>query len=326
MRVLVIGATGFIGYHVTRRFREKGYEVRVLHRKSSRLDQLSDLDVERVVGDVGDAASIEAAAKGCEALIHCAGRYPRLSFGRARQTAEAVHEMRGLLDAARRVGVRRVVYTSSLSTIGLARNGQAATETTPYDASMYDSTYWVVKRAMEIEALEATRRGIEVVVLCPTVVFGERDVKPTSGRIILDLARGRIPGFVEGRTNLVDVYDVAEAHVLAFEKGKSGERYIIAERNIALSEFIRLVSRMIGREPPCWQVPLWTMAAMSRASELWALLSFGRPRLPHMFVDFVRYGQFYNAAKSVRDLGLTYRPAVDGLRRSVEWFRSQRRI
>ncbi len=326
MRALVTGATGFIGYHVARRFRAAGHEVRVLHRKSSRLDQLQDLDAERVVGDTADAASVEAASKGCEVLVHCAGRYPMLSFGRERQVQEAVAEMRGLLDAAKRAGVRRVVYTSTLSTIGHATDGQAATEATPYDASKFDSTYCVVKRAMEMEALEAVKRGIEVVVLCPTGVFGERDVKPTSGRVILDLARGRIPGFVEGKTNLVDVADVAEAHLLAVEKGTSGERYIIAERNIAIGEFMRMVSRMIGCKPPRWQVPLWTMWAMSRASEWWARLTSGHPRIPHMFVDFVRYGQFYNAAKSVKELGLVYHPSEDGVRRSVEWFRSKKRI
>lgn len=326
MRALVTGATGFIGYHVAKRFRTAGHEVRVLHRKSSRLDQLADLDAERVVGDVGDAASVEAAAKGCEVLVHCAGRYPMLSFARARQVREAVAEMRGLLDAAKRAGVRRVVYTSTLSTIGQATDGQAATEATPYDASKIDSTYCVVKRAMELEALEAAKRGQEVIVLCPTGVFGERDVKPTSGRVILDMARGKVPGFVEGKTNLVDAADVAEAHLLAADKGKSGERYILGEKNISIGEFMRMVARMIGCDPPRWEVPIWSMAAVSRASEWWARLTGGHPRVPHMFVDFVRYGQFFNSAKSVKELGLVYHASEPALRRSVEWFRSKKRI
>lgn len=323
MRVLVLGATGFIGGQIARALVERGYAVRALRRPGSALRVLDGLPVELATGDLRDRNSLLAAMRGVEAVVHTAGYYPPNSLAPRRALRLAVAGMRAVLESARAAGVERVVYTSSLSTIGRAGAGRAlADERDFYLPGSAADPYFEAKWAMEAEAYRAVAAGQDVVVLCPTVVFGPGDVKPTTGTIILALARGLMPAYVEGQVNVVDVRDLAQAHVAALERGRSGQRYLLGGHNTTVGATIQVAAEILGVPPPRLRLPARAALLAGKLGEAALLALPNRPLLPlSEAIEMIRHGQHYDCGKAQRELGLTARPITETLRDSIEWFR-----
>jgi dihydroflavonol-4-reductase len=323
MCVLVLGATGFIGGQVARALIECGYAVRALRRHTSPLRTLEGLPVELATGDLRDRDSLLAAMRGVAAVVHAAGYYPPNSLAPRVARRLAVAGMRAVLECARTAGVGRVIYTSSLSSVGRPSGGRAlADERDFYLPGSIADPYFEAKWAMEAEAYRAVAAGQDVVVLCPTVVFGPGDVKPTTGMVILALARGLLRAYVEGDTNIVDVRDVAQAHVAALERGRSGERYILGGHNTTVGATMGMAADILGVAPPRVRLPARAALLAAKLGEAALLALPNRPFLPlSEAIEMVRHGQHYDCAKAQRELGLASRPIAETLRDSVAWFR-----
>jgi dihydroflavonol-4-reductase len=323
MRVLVLGATGFIGGQIARALVERGYTARAMRRSGSSTLGLEGLPVEFAYGDLRDRSALLAAMRGAEALFHVAGYYPHNSLAPRRALRRAVADMRQVLECARAADIEKVIYTSSLSTIGPPAPGRAlADERDCYLPGSVADPYFEAKWAMESELYRAAAAGQQVVALCPTVVFGPGDVKPTSGTILLMLARGLLPAYVEGRTNIVDVRDVAHAHVAALERGRAGERYILGDHNTTIGAALNLAAQLAGVPAPRARVPAILAQLAGKLGEVAALAIPGRPFLPiNETIEMIRHGRHYDCTKARRDLGLASRSLEATLGDSLAWFR-----
>jgi dihydroflavonol-4-reductase len=323
MHVLVLGATGFIGGQIAQVLVERGHTVRALRRATSSLVAIDDLMLEVVQGDLRDRASLLAAMQGVEAVFHAAGYYPPNSLTPRQSVRQAAAGMRAVLESARTAGVGRVVYTSSLSTIGPPADGRMlADERDAYLPGSVAAAYFEAKWAMEAEAYRAVAGGQDVVMICPTAVFGPGDVKPTSGTALLMLARGLMPAYIDGKINIVDGRDLAQAHLAALERGRSGERYIVGGHNTSVGEVMRVAARIVGVAPPRLRLPALAALLAGKLGEVAALALPNQPLLPFSeAIEMIRHGQHYDLSKARRELGLTTRPLEDTLRDTVAWFR-----
>lgn len=322
MKVLVLGATGFLGGAIARAALEAGHEVRAL-RRSDGVGALEGARVSWVQGDLFDPDSLLRAASGCEVVFHAAGYSPSGAFGRALARRRGVTSMRHVLAASRAARARRVVYTSSLATVGRVPAGQLASERDQYLPGDVDDAYWEVKWLMEQECWRACAQGQDVVVTNPTMCFGPGDVKPTSGLAVLLVARRRLPLYSDGAWNVVDVRDVAGAHLAAAERAVQGERYLLGGHNVSVSIFFHHVAQAAGVPPPPLLVPDAVARAASLASELAARLTRRAPALPLTGVDLVRFGQHFDSSKAVQLLGLKSRPLEETVRDELAWFRAR---
>lgn len=323
MHVLVLGATGFIGGQIARALVERGHSVRALRRATSSLLAIDGLPLEVVQGDLRDRASLLAAMQGVEAVFHAAGYYPPNSLTPRQSVRQAAAGMRAVLESARMAGVSRIVYTSSLSTIGPPSDGRKlADERDAYLPGSVAAAYFEAKWAMEAEAYRAVAGGQDVVLICPTAVFGPGDVKPTSGIALLALARGLMPAYIDGKINIVDGRDLAQAHLAALERGRSGERYIVGGHNTSIGEVMRVAAPIVGVAPPRLRLPVLAALLAGKVGEVAALALPKQPLLPFSeAIEMIRHGQHYDLSKARRELGLTTRPLEDTLRDSVSWFR-----
>lgn len=317
--VLVTGATGFIGWHVARLLLERGEKVRALVRPGS---QLRELEAEVAVGDLRDPGSIERAIAGCRLVFHVAADYRLWARHPSEIYRTNVDGTRNLLVAARKAGVERIVYTSTVGTIGIPPGG-VGDETTPVSLADMTGAYKRSKFLAEEVALEAARAGLPVVIVNPTAPIGDHDFKPTpTGRIILDFLRGAMPAYVETGLNFVDVRDVAHGHLLACERGRPGERYILGSENLTLKEFFQRLAQTSGLPAPRWRMPYALAWLAGLISTGWAYLSGKAPRAPLDGVRMARKKVFVSSEKARRELGYEPRPIDDALRRAVDWFRS----
>ena len=319
--ILVTGASGFIGGHVARLLSERGERIRVLVRLSSDLRSIADLDVERVTGDLRDPESLRRAVAGCGLVYHVAADYRLWARDPAELYRANVDGTGNLLEAARREGVKRVVYTSTVGCIGVRGDGTPGDENAPVSLEEMSGAYKRSKFLAEQVALEYARGGLPVVVVNPTAPVGDRDVKPTpTGRIIVDFMKGRMPAYVDTGLNLVDVRDVAQGHLAVAERGRSGERYILGARNMTLREIVEELGRLGGRPAPKLRIPYavaWTYAAAGTTLANWT----GRePRAPLDAVRMSRKKMFVRIDKAERELGFAPGPVEEALRRAIEWF------
>jgi dihydroflavonol-4-reductase len=323
LRALVTGATGFVGAHVARALVERGVGVRCLVRAGSRRDALEGLAVETAVGDLADRASLDAAVAGCEWVFHCAADY-RLGARPAEAAAMLATNVGGtesLLAAAAQAGARRVVHTSSVGTLGHRADGAPADEATPVSPADMIGPYKRSKFLAERAAEAWAAKGLPVVIVNPSTPVGEGDWKPTpTGRIIVDFLNRGYPAYVDTGLNLIDVRDVAEGHLLAAERGRVGERFILGCRNMTLKEILDALSALTGIPAPRVQVPHWLPLAAAYVEEGLARWSSRPAKFTREAVRMSRHRMFFDAGKAVRELGLPQTPVEEALGRAVAWF------
>ena len=324
MKAFVTGATGFLGSHVARVLAEQGADLRLLVRSTSNLRNLEGLKAETASGDLRDATSIEKAMSGCDTVFHVAADYRLWVRDSGEMYRSNVDGTRAILEAARKNGVRRVVHTSSVATIGFTGNGHPADEDSPVSLVDMIGHYKRSKFMAEQIALEAGRSGMHVVTVNPTTPVGEQDVKPTpTGRIVLDFLKRKFPAYVETGLNLVDVRECARGHVAALEKGKSGERYILGGENLTLKQILDKLAKITGLPSPTVKLPYVFAFAAGVVDE--AIIGRLLHREPRATVDTVRMGKkkmFASSDKAERELGWKIVPVEDALRRAVDWFRA----
>ena len=324
MTALVTGATGFVGSAVARKLLEAGETVRVLARPGSDRRNIVDLKVEVIEGDLRDRASLERALRGCSALFHVAADY-RLWVPRPDEIYQAnVEGSRNIVLAAAEAGVGRIVYTSSVAVLGLIPGGTPADEATPVTVADMIGPYKRSKFLAEEEIRRLVREeGLPVVIVNPSTPIGPRDVKPTpTGRMIVDAAAGRMPAYVDTGLNVVHVDDVALGHLLAFERGAIGERYILGGENMALRDIFAAVAALTGRRAPRIRLPHDLIMPVAAVAEGWARVSGGgEPRVTRDSIRMARKKMFFSIEKARRDLGFAPRPASEALREAVAWFR-----
>ena len=322
MRVFITGATGFVGAHVARMYAAEGAVLRLLTRKSSRLDSLAGLDAETVVGDLREPASLRSALEGCDALVHVAADYRLWVRDPQEMYAANVDGTRELLRMAREVGVQRVVYTSSVATMGFKSDGTIVNEDTPVSLDDMIGHYKRSKFIGEQEAIKAARAGQHVMILNPTTPIGPGDAKPTpTGRIIVDFLNKKFPAYVDTGLNLVDVGEVARMHVIALDRGTPGERYILGGENLTLKQILDRMSAITGLPSPTMRVPHAVAMGFALFDE--TITGKLRGKEPRATVEAVRMGKkmmFASSAKAERDLGFKVLAIYNSLRAAIDWF------
>ena len=324
MKAFVTGATGLLGSHVARILADQGARLRVLVRPSSNLKNLAGLNAETATGDLRDPASVDKAMSGCDAVFHVAADYRLWVRDPNEMYRSNVGGTRTLLTAARKNGVRRVVYTSSVATIGFRADGQPADEESPVSLGDMIGHYKRSKFMAEQIAREAGRGELNVVIVNPTTPVGEQDVKPTpTGRIVVDFLKRKFPAYVETGLNLVDVRACAKGHIVAWEKGRTGERYILGGQDLTLKQILDKLGQITGLPSPRIKLPYLFAFAAGVVDE--AVTGLLLKREPRATVDAVRMGKkkmFASSAKAERELGWKIVAVDDALRRAVDWFRS----
>lgn len=323
MLAFITGATGFVGSHVARALVEKGFNLRLLVRANSDQRNLRGLNADLATGDLRDPASLEKAVAGCDVIFHVAADY-RLWVRDPEDMYRAnVEGTRAVLEAAKKNNVRRVVYTSSVATVGFTSDGQPADENSPVSIEKMIGHYKRSKFMAEEVAFEAARGGQDVVIVNPTTPVGERDIKPTpTGRIVIDFLKRKFPAYVDTGLNLVDVRQCALGHIAALEKGRSGERYILGGENLTLKQILDKLGVITGLPSPRIRVPYALALATGVVDEIYTGRIRGRE--PRATIDAVRMGRkkmFASSAKAERELGWKSVPVNDALQRAVAWFR-----
>ncbi|MGH8580966.1 MAG: hopanoid-associated sugar epimerase [Gammaproteobacteria bacterium] len=311
MRILITGASGFVGAAVLRKLIEREHEMRVLVRAGSSHVNLESLPVEVVVGDLRDRQSLGYAVRTCEALYHVAADYRLWAQDPQELYHTNVTGTRNIVLAAADAGVQRIVYTSSVATLGLHPDGAPADEETPVSLDRMIGHY---KRSKFLAEQEITRlvseQGLPVVIVNPSTPIGPRDVKPTpTGRMVLDAATGRMPAYVDTGLNVVHVDDVAGGHLLAFERGRIGERYILGGHNMTLRQILECVARITGGKPPRIRLPQGLVLPFAYVSEAWARVSKAHtpPRLTVAGVRMSKKRMFFTSGKAERELAYRFR-------------------
>ncbi len=338
MKALVLGATGFIGSHVVRALVQEGVDVRILRRQSSPHLALKGLKLEESIGDMNDFDSLKKAVKGCEVIFHVAAYYALYSFEKEKQKTLALQQMKNVLKAAE--GVSKFIYTSSLSTIGrpvgavLVTGGNPlgtaplSNEDTPYNPADFTGLYYEVKYLLEQEALRQAQQGLPVVIVNPTGVFGDYDVKPTSGSLVVAIASGKLPVLFDAKMNAVDVHDVARGQVAAMKIGKVGRRYILGSHNTTVWEIAHLIARLAKVSPPRLKLPIAVGEVAAYASEIVGkfVLHQDKPLIPRVGIDFLKYGMHYDTSRAKTELGFTSTPMEETFDRAIVWFRKNQYI
>jgi len=322
-KILVTGGTGFIGNHIVRRLCAERMAVRVLVRPTSQLACLESLSLEVTTGDLTDPASLRRAVEGCTIVFHVAADYRLWARHPAELYRNNVEGTANMLAAAFEQGVSRFVYTSTVGTIGFPANGVEGTEETFPDPGQLAGHYKMSKFQAEQLALRAAWEGHPVVVVNPTAPVGERDRKPThTGKIILDFLRGKMPAYIDTGLNLVDVRDVAEGHLAAMTRGRTGERYILGGRNMSFKEILDALARITGLQSPSLRLPYGVALCAGAADTVLSEWTHRPPRVPWEGVRMARHKMYVSSRKAERELGYRPGPVESALERAIEWFRN----
>ena len=322
MKVFLTGSTGFVGGHVARQFAAGGADLRLLIRKTSKLDNLEGLQGERITGDLREPEQLRTAIAGCEIVAHVAADYRLWVRDPDAMIGANVNGTRDLLRIAREEKVRRVVYTSSVATMGFKSDGTIVDEQTPVSLKDMIGHYKRSKYLGEQEALQAAAKGQEVIILNPTSPIGSHDLKPTpTGQIIVDFLNKRFPAYMDTGLNLVDVHEVARIHVVATETGRPGQRYILGGENLTLKQILDKMSAITGLPSPTMKVPHGVAMAFAYFDETLKGRILGRE--PRATVESVRMGKkkmYASSAKAERELGFKVLPVYSAMRSAIEWF------
>jgi dihydroflavonol-4-reductase len=326
MKVLITGANGFIGSAIVRTLLEKGYNVKALVRKNSNCRNLRNLPIESVYGDLTDADSLARALKGCHGLFHVGAFYRLWHHDAALFYKTNVEGTRKIMLAAMAAGVERIVYTSSVATLGTATRNCVANEETKIDLRINNGHYKQSKFLAESEVLKLVKeQSLPAVIVNPTAPIGPRDIKPTpTGRLIRDAAFGRIPAFVNTGLNIVHVDDVAEGHFQAFEKGKVGEKYILGGENMSLRTILETVANLRQSRPPKLRLSPELILPLAYLTEAWARLTHGNePMITVAGVKLSKQLMYFSSDKAREKLGYWPRPAIKAIDDAVSWFQTE---
>ncbi|MFQ5960110.1 MAG: hopanoid-associated sugar epimerase [Candidatus Methylomirabilales bacterium] len=321
MKALVTGATGFVGGNLVRELLKDGVAVRALVRPGTPRTTIEGLDVEVVSGDLQDRESLRRALNGSQVLYHVAARYSLSSRDRTEMQRANVEGTRNILEVARAVGIERVVYTSTVGALGIPKNNLPGTEETPVTLREMVGPYKSSKFLAEREAERMAGLGLPVVIVNPSAPVGPWDVKPTpTGRMIVDYLRGKMFGYLHTGLNLVHVRDVARGHILAAQKGRVGEKYILGNRNLTLREIFAMLEQISGISAPRFRVPYPVALLAACGSELYALVARQEPQISLTAVRMAGKMMFFDPAKAIRELELPQTPVEEALREAVEWY------
>lgn len=327
MTVLVTGATGFLGSAIARELLRDGRKLRLLVRENADPQNIEGLDAEIAKGDLRDKDSLKSAMEGCSTLYHAAAYYSL--WGRDKKLIYDINVRgtRNILETALELGLERVVYTSTVGCIGLPEGRAPANEGRPADPAALGNDYKISKFQAEKIALETRARGLPVVIVNPSAPVGPRDIKPTpTGKIVLDFLNGKMPAYLDTGLNLIDVSDCARGHLLAEEKGRPGERYILGNKNMSLKEIFLALQEITGVPAPSIKMPYWAAYAAGLACEAVSnLVTQTPPAVPLAGVRMAKHFMYFDSSKAVRELGLPQNPVENALSRSVQWFRENPR-
>ncbi len=321
MKTLVTGTTGFLGAALLRELIADGRDVRVLVRPDSDRSNIEGLDAEVVTGDLRDRDSLAAAMQGCGVLYHAAAYYSLWSRDKRMMYDINVQGTRNILEAAMAENVNKVVYTSTVGCIGLWPDGRPADEQTPLDPALLCNDYKMSKYQAEQAALEFAGRGLPVVVVNPSAPVGPRDIKPTpTGQLILDFINRKMPAYLDTGLNLIDVRDCARGHLLAEQKGKVGERYILGNRNLSLHEILLALEKITGILAPRIKMPYWAAYAAGWICETVSdVITHQPPAVPLGGVKMAKHKMYFDPSKAVRELGLPQNSVDRALEDAVQW-------
>jgi dihydroflavonol-4-reductase len=319
---LVTGATGFVGSAVARALGARGHQIRVLVRSTSNRRNLDGFQAEIVFGDVNDSVAVARAVAGCRYVIHLAADYRIWVPSPAQMLRTNVEATSGLMRAAKAAGVERIVHCSSVAALGFTRDGSPADEDTPVELGKIAGSYKRSKYLGEQAVRQLIREeGLPAVIVNPAAPVGMRDIKPTpTGRMIVDSANGRIPAYMNTGLNLVRVEDVAIGHVLALERGRIGEGYILGGENLSLLEILTMVTQETGRRPPSIKVSPTLMWPVAWVEEMLGRLFNMEPRVTRDHLRMARHKMFFSSAKAMRELGYAPRPVRPAIKEAVAWF------
>ena len=322
MKALVTGATGFVGAAVARALIKAGIEVRVLARRDSDFSNLQQFKIDGAYGDLRDKESLRKALAGCGQLYHVAAHYALWARNPAIFYDVNVTGTKNLMEAARDVGTERIVYCSTIGAIGLPPGGGLGTEETPVSLEQMAGHYKRSKYLAEQEVLALAKQGLPVVIVNPSAPVGEGDVKPTpTGQMIVEFMKGRMPAYIETGMNIVDVDDVAAGHLLAMQKGRIGERYILGTKNLMLRDIFEILSRLTGVAMPSVKLPRELILPLAYLNLAFSWVTGIPPRIPLEGVKMAKYKMHYDCSKAIRDLGIPQTPPEIALEKAVRWFR-----
>ena len=325
MKILLTGVTGFIGGAILRRLSREGLSIRVLVRETSDRTHLKNVDTEIYVGDLRDKTSLQNAVKNCDALIHTAADYRLWTSDPQGMIASNITGTSNILSAAGEAGISNIVYTSSVAALGKSEGGSPVTESTPSALEDKIGLYKRSKFLAEREVLNIHQtQGLPIKIVNPSAPIGPGDIKPTpTGRLVVEVAKGKVPAYVDSGLNVVHVDDVAEGHWLALRKGVPGEKYILGGENLTLREILTHIAAAAGVRPPMIRVPHNIVLPVAYISEAWAKWVTGKE--PFTTVDGVNMSKkpmYFSSKKAMDDLGYTPRPIISAFQESVDWFRS----
>lgn len=321
--VFLTGATGFIGSHIARALINRGFKVRTLARKNSRLDNLAGLPVEICYGDLLDTPSLKNGISGCPHVYHAAANYVLWSKDPDELYRINVEGTKNVFEACLFHGVERIVYTSSVGALGIPKNGTPGDERTPVSLDDMIGHYKRSKFLAEEEAMQYAKRGLPVVIVNPSTPVGSHDIKPTpTGKMIVDFLNGKMPAYVDTGLNLIDVEDAAIGHILACEKGRIGERYILGHRNMTLKEILHVLSKITKIPAPKFKIPYPLALTVGYISKLYAeRVSKKEPAIPWEGVKMAKKHMYFNPSKAINELGLPQSPVEAALEKAVKWFK-----
>ena len=323
MTTLVTGATGFLGSAIARELLKDGRNIKLLARDNADLQNIKGLDAEIVVGDLRDRESLKSALEGCSTLYHAAAYYSLWNKDKKLIFDINVRGTRNILETALDLGIENVIYTSTVGCIGLSKDRTPTNEDYPIDLATLSNDYKLSKFQAEKIALEMHGRGLPVVIVNPSTPIGPRDIKPTpTGKIVLDFLNGKMPAYLDTGLNLIDVSDCARGHILAEEKGRPGERYILGNKNMSLKDILLALEKITGIKAPSIKIPHWVAYTAGLACEtLSNLITKTPPAIPLAGVKMTKYFMYFDSSKAIRELGLPQNSVENALGQSVQWFK-----
>ena len=323
MKAFVTGATGFIGGNLVRELLKQGYQVKALVRNESNRKNIEGLDMDVIFGELRDKVSLDHALNGCDVLFHVAASYTFWAPDPKAIYETNVKGTENMLTTALAKRIKKVVYTSTESTIGIAQDGSLGTEDMEAEPSNLIGHYKKSKYMAEKLALKMCHEGLPLVVVNPTTPVGPFDVKPTpTGKFIVDFLNRKMPVYVNTGLNLIDVEDVAKGHILALERGRIGEKYILGNKNLSFKEILSILERITGIKAPWLRIPIWLALGAAYIDEFVWGKALGRyPRIPISGVQAARKFRYFDCSKATRELGLPQTPVEEALEKAVGWFR-----